>query len=419
MKKENVINKKSIHISSSDVFFKKIIFSNDRTKIYEGEYNNKKCIIKSYLCEKDISNKCIREITSLINNKSLNIIELYGIFYDVNYINLVLEYGEYDITKCFNIDINKFNNDILNGLNCLQQNNYIHGDLTFKNIVFVDGSYKLIDFGNSIKYYRRSSLMTPTNYIKPIEMSHNQNNIEISKIDVWAYGVLNYYMGNNIYNAILTNQHNRKSINEIYNEKINNITIEKFYNYYDKIMTWDYYYRISVVNSLLNICIDKNIPIESLFITIKLINKLNNNNIITILILFFEVSKLITNINIYFLDRINIIKSTNNDINERKYKIIFFDICNKLNWDLDVKTFIDYVHSDKNIRIKIIYALILLFDQKYDMYNGFQFKKILENKNLIFNDMIVVCNNSECYTKICEYSSYIGVNFFDLFNISL
>lgn len=85
---------------------------------------------------------------------------------------------------------------ILAGLNYLNKLGYIHGDLNPINIMISGGrNIKLIDFGLSRRVYREyDQNLSPTVYVRPIELVQRSKNFDIRTIDSWALGYIFYFL---------------------------------------------------------------------------------------------------------------------------------------------------------------------------------------------------------------------------------
>lgn len=99
----------------------------------------------------------IRNITKYYGKQNEEFTTLGSLSYkSINFIGITINYNrsqEYIIfnKKCDNkykIDILKLVGDLLESLVILQKNKIIHNDIKFDNIVYCDGKYKLIDWGN-------------------------------------------------------------------------------------------------------------------------------------------------------------------------------------------------------------------------------------------------------------------------------
>lgn len=124
------------------------------------------------------------EIHTIYND---NIITIYNV---MEYCKIGL--FEYILSNDLDIsEINKLFLQILDVINYLYDEGYIHGDLSSNNILIdYNNNIKVIDFGFSIKFYRKSTL-NPTLNVRPIECFGEIR--DLTKIDTWALGCI-YYM---------------------------------------------------------------------------------------------------------------------------------------------------------------------------------------------------------------------------------
>lgn len=82
------------------------------------------------------------------------------------------------------------------GIDYLHQNNITHRDLKCDNILFHDNHYRIIDFGFSTdKSMNMTFLGTPL-YMAPeiISRGHSGPSFYTNKVDIWALGIMLYYM---------------------------------------------------------------------------------------------------------------------------------------------------------------------------------------------------------------------------------
>ena len=141
------------------------------TVIYEGKYYSNECVIKIVKNDSKvgIKSKVIREISFLRKIKHKFLIKLYDVFYDTDYIYIIMEKGEIDVLNIKHAEINAnvldnvLLDNVLLALKFIEQNRYIHGDLNFSNIIMLEDSkkekiFKLIDFGSSTRIYRINAI---------------------------------------------------------------------------------------------------------------------------------------------------------------------------------------------------------------------------------------------------------------------
>lgn len=414
-----------------------VMYENLDTVIYSGFYYSTKCIIKKIVMDPKIGikPKVIREISVLRNVKSDYIVKMYGVYYDNDNVYIVLENGcenILDIDKKELSDENIIKN-VVSGLKALVDNNYIHGDLSFKNIVrFKDEltdkyTYKIIDFGSSTKNYRRSTIMKPTLYIMPNEFNE-PNKIKMSKIDSWALGCLHYYIFNgtipvkcnnkkkqkrNMYLGLIhDNTNKRHGINVVYkklfktNQHVKNNQKSEILCSEGNIVSEKS--RHNIIKLLLTINIQNNIPIENIFLTVKLLLKLknSNDNIGNSLLLYFLTTKLVSNITISTEDITNIINVYAPTFLKKDVNSHMFEILNELNWDIDIKTLISYT-SNVAKRYSIKYLLISFVTLCYPQYDIFD-TKFLHDTILL---LIKCSSNNKIDKKIDnKYQTYYAAS---------
>jgi len=146
-----------------------------------------------------------REIELHKKIKHRNIINLYDVIYDTNlhYVYLVLEYCKSgDFSKFQNkrpikeIFIQKYINDLANGLKYLNDLNIIHRDLKPQNLLMSDcGDLKIGDFGFAKEFEEMDDLKntycgSPL-YMAPEILHYRKYN---SKSDLWSVGIIIYEM---------------------------------------------------------------------------------------------------------------------------------------------------------------------------------------------------------------------------------
>jgi hypothetical protein len=388
-----------------------------------------------------IKQKVIREISVLSNIKNDYIVKMYNVYYDNNNVYIILENG------CENIlDINKkeLNNEkiiknVVSGLKVLVDNNYIHGDLSFKNIVRFENdsndsndsnekyTYKIIDFGSSTKNYRRSTIMKPTLYIMPDEFNHPAK-IKMAKIDSWALGCLYYYIANgtipqkckntkkhkkNVYAGLIcSNANKRNGINTVHNKLFRtkkNIKNNKKYEIlcsYNNIIPEKS--RHNIIGLLLTINMQNNISVENIFLTFKLILQFKNgeNNIGNCLLLYFLTTKLVSNIKISTDDATNIINAYAPSFLKKDVNIHMFEILKFLSWNIDIETLMSYTPNvPKKYAMK--YLLISFVTMCYPQYDIFDTK--------FLHDTILLIIKSSTNNKINEkidnkYQTYYAIS---------
>ena len=257
-------------------------------------YATKRIAIKMLIQEPYLKNYIENEINVLKKIKHPNIVKLYDLKADKEYIYLVMEYCNggslYDLLnnykekygKPFSEDIVKyFMKQILLGVECLHNHGIIHRDLKLENILL---SYNTQEdalsnniFLSQIKIIDFNTCMQSGTYIEtfmdPTFVYEDFDDIICDeKVDIWALGVLCYEM--------LTGEKPYKTNENNFNLKKDNINIPKNISFEAQsflfsMLQKDRYKRLSVKELLrkdfiLNRTITKN----------QIINNHNNINII-------------------------------------------------------------------------------------------------------------------------------------------
>ena len=212
------------HVIFNSFIIKNTICETDDTIIQSCEINKKMYILKTIKIDivYGIHQKVLRELSVLKKTKCKYIVKLHDVIYHDGNIIFVLEYGNNDLLHDEDINNNKTKifYDVLHGLKYLNDVGYIHGDLSFKNIVKFNKTYKLIDFGSSVRTYRNKCVSQPTIYVSPIEF-FNSANIVSEKIDSWSLGCLYLFLNKNDFMII----GNERNIISSLNKKIKNSVI--------------------------------------------------------------------------------------------------------------------------------------------------------------------------------------------------
>lgn len=421
----NIIDKITIFDKYS-IVIDKLLYTDTNTSIMTGKYSGIDCVIKKTTIDKitGIRSRTLREVSFLKKINHSNIVSLYDVFCDDTYVYIILEKGIDDIC---NIDHNfivhsELLNDVLSVLNYIENKGYIHGDMSFTNIVLFKKTdnkstiFKLIDFGSATKLYRQDALKNPTSYISPFEIIHlnkDINSLPSNKIDSWAFGCLLYYVTtgriineDNMFEIITKINSNstetcdmteikkflmydsnvRFSIGEYFNEKYNqNCIITK--NIHDddlfkKNTISDDLFDIQcqLVELFLKLNMINNISNENIFMTFKLneqlFNKINSSDdfIVNCCCLFHITTKLITTKEFTCHDTVEIINSLTTS-----FKITSITHFNKhviniliaLNWNIDVETYFSLSQSLKdNLKKKYLsICLSVLCDKQMSIFS--------------------------------------------------
>ena len=394
--------------------------------------------------------------------------------------------------------------DISCGLKYIHDNEYIHGDLSLDNIMAFRKRRsqnlicKMIDFGSATKIYRKSAICTPTFYVAPIEILNENSDIDPQKIDAWSLGCISYYLttgellftsenetSKNMIVKINDTFSSKKSIRKTLVEKSDDIILNK---HVVKLINLNKYKRISVSKFYNNIFNDKsanienvnkqnkhlcnmydifevsgfseqncirskliqlflacniknNIPIENIFLTFKLLYKIEKTTevvyITNAIILFSLTTKLVSSVEILLADTINLIKYMT-DINISIDNLIatMLNLLETLNWNIDVESLISHIPKfQKNEKMEyLIISLALLCDNKYDIFkttylhkmislllNCTKNKKIISIDNIhtathLLDDMLKSINNMDDDTSmqgklIKEYLRSVNVDY--------
>lgn len=401
---------------------KKIYYNHD-TYVFNGTYYGKECIIKRMEIDKKvgIKSKTLREISFLKKIQHECIVKLYGVMYDDEYIYIILEKGLSNICCILHEDLVKYTvlDNILKALKYIEDNDYIHGDLNFRNIVMFENSkndiiFKLIDFGSATKAYRISAIKKPACYVSPIEILdcckkeiniHDNANIIPEKIDSWGFGCLSYYVttgklvsNKNIYEVIEDVNFYNTNIKHLLNSDTQSrFTIGTYYkeNYkickthdgdhtcielFKKKFKFDFCENsyAEILEDLLRLDILNNIPVENIFMTFKLIDKIGYKNkeeyICNCYLLFYVTTKLVCMKDFNVTDIMALI---NLKLKVQKIKSLkqfhsnVINILCVLDWNIDVDTQISFLSNiDKSIRTKyILINLAILSDYNLTIFS--------------------------------------------------
>ena len=193
-------------------YIKEIIDKGADGIIYNGIYDKKKCVIKKmkYDYNIDISPVIIRELIILNNISHNNLINAIDVFSNINNgeINIIMKNkGETLLNFLLNNELTDDDKNLiilqlLNAINGLHENNYIHGDISLKNILVKKEGAKLkvtlIDFSTTTKHNRYyKSKMLPTSYICPYELLNTEfltNTKNPKSSDIFSLGCIIYFV---------------------------------------------------------------------------------------------------------------------------------------------------------------------------------------------------------------------------------
>lgn len=155
---------------------------------------------KSELMQSKVEKQVRREIEIQSNLRHVNILRLYGHFYDKDRIFLIIEFaGQGELYKHLRKK-GKFSesraadyiSQMASGLSYLHKKHVIHRDIKPENILLdLNGLLKISDFGWSVHApnTRRATLCGTLDYLPP-EMVEGRDHNE--KVDLWSLGVLCY-----------------------------------------------------------------------------------------------------------------------------------------------------------------------------------------------------------------------------------
>ncbi|CDW80613.1 serine threonine-protein kinase [Stylonychia lemnae] len=167
-------------------------------------HDQKKQIESENLAKEELSKellRLLREISS-IQLKHLNIVEIYDSYLSTdNKFISISELAQQDLKafveqrqkKLTTQEISMIFLQIVNGLEYIHDQNFIHRDISPQNIlVFQDSIIKICDFGFASYGDQTSSSVGKQEYIAPEVLPGNQNYNK--SIDIWSLGVTLYYL---------------------------------------------------------------------------------------------------------------------------------------------------------------------------------------------------------------------------------
>lgn len=405
-------------ISTGRVIFSKKISENGDTQVFYGTYYGKVCAIKKVKTDEfvGVKSKILREISFLKKVKHENIVKLYDVCYDDENIYIILEQGACNLINLKKIGLADkiVEQDILAGLVHMETCGYLHGDLNFKNVLLFNSNkkayvHKLIDFGLTTRLYRKYAVKTPAPCVEPLEMK-NGLDFDPEKIDAWAFGCLSYYINNPEPNCIITKENavqifekmvdNNSTLMFILNPDINaRYGVCKYYNKikksfkkvtkvqqnsnieifkHDKKKYMDDKTRHILLFTMMNLNILNNIPVENMFMTIKLLNllklKSSDENIECGIILYYLTTKLIAANEVSSLHAMNLINNIVSSPNKigslKEFNKKVINILFQLEWNIDTDTQISHILStkDKFKEHYINYCLAIICFSDFDVF---------------------------------------------------
>lgn len=159
-----------------------------------------KVLFKSQLQKAGVEHQLRREIEIQSHLRHVNVLRMFGYFYDETRVYLILEYaprGEmYKILQkqphgCFNeVKSAKYVRQLADALKYCHSKKVIHRDIKPENLLMdLKGDLKIADFGWSVHApsSRRGTMCGTLDYLPP-EMI--EGNFHDEKVDLWALGVL-------------------------------------------------------------------------------------------------------------------------------------------------------------------------------------------------------------------------------------
>lgn len=399
--------------------------------LYTGKYDDNDCVVKelSFDPNEDIPPRIMNEINILMNLKHNNIIYLHGIVQDIENgkILLFFENGGTTIYNYFMLDTENFDKFIVDSnlkekrdiaitqlkevLYFVHELNYVHGDLSLKNILIDNNStIKLIDFATTTKSHRYQKIlqnnMKPTSYINPPELLNGNENIKDGRcVDIFALGCVLYFIlfgiplfyGVNedgqmmsIEERLSKNSDNMFKLlkgHEL-NDKINSVQIKSMIqlnhlkrpsmriilNRDDDVKKNDYNNKPNNITitekiKLVNIMLEnENVTAEVIILTLNNATKLNEYNIVKGIILYWISINLVENcsVNCNYIKNILYKNAYNNlnDVDEISTRELIkkkYNLMEELEFKIDDPTVYDYL-NDINLNTKkaIIMTVLLL-----------------------------------------------------------
>lgn len=333
--------------------------------------------------------------------------------------------------------------DLTNAVNYLHEMGFYHGDISMANIMIdvINGKQvcKLIDFGNSSRIERHKNVSLPTLYIAPLEILSDSDSINPIKLDAWEIGVVCYYIitgfplftGNTIdtqkkeiidklgvkqhdtvCNASMkiniTDAFTHKKYRQLYKfKKLLNIvpskrpSLKKILSQFDFhkkdksrkcyqsdniliTQNIDHDAKLFMANILLELNNNNNISTENLYITFALLNsitsKSNNDYLVSGIIFYCLVTKLISNVQIDISSLQSIISyCVSVDLSHSDIIDLIHKHLNCVDWAIDINTsYISSLTGDDRILYDALY-LMLSFNKHFDSLSVYDKKIILKN----------------------------------------
>ena len=228
-------------IEKYEIYINKVLSKGTNSIIYIGRKikNNEKIVIKKLEITNKTTTLQMQEIATettisnfLKNKESDNIVKIIDIIENFDNTYIIMEY--YEGGNLLDLMINKkidnikiYFNQILNGINFLNDNNIVHGDIKPENILLTNDkkNIKICDFGFSKKINNKDKnlLVRGSPLYMPPELLNNNYNMFQS--DIWALGMILYEM--------IFGYHPLKKCKDINDLKIEILELNKKINNHD------------------------------------------------------------------------------------------------------------------------------------------------------------------------------------------
>lgn len=159
-----------------------------------------KVLDKKQLVEAKVEHQLRREIEIQSHLRHLNILRLYGFFWDQKRVYLILEYaaqGELyrklqKVERFSERKAAEYTLQMASALSYCHSKNVIHRDIKPENLLLgINGDIKIADFGWSVHApsSRRKTLCGTPDYLSPEMIKGKEHN---HAVDIWALGILLY-----------------------------------------------------------------------------------------------------------------------------------------------------------------------------------------------------------------------------------
>ena len=209
---DNIIEKYNIKkISLSEIDLKQEIGKGSQAKVFKGLYEDKLVAVRVL---KSIDEKCFeREITILSTINHLSIPKFYGIVNSRGVLATVIEYvngkslENYAVETISEENKYKITYLLLDVIQYIHSNNYIHRDIKPDNIIISDSfDLHLIDFGiakiiSDDEFTALTRAMGTLAFLAPESLEAYDNSDEdkiismiTNKVDIWSFGCVVAYL---------------------------------------------------------------------------------------------------------------------------------------------------------------------------------------------------------------------------------